>query len=1256
MRNLKKFLALVLAMVMAYSLMLSASAATANGTDDFNDSEEVTQAFKEAVAVLTGLEVIKGDGSGEKKDFRPQSDITRAEAAALVYRIATGDINDKQVGLYADYSNFVDVKPHTATDDGDWFAGYVGYCQNAGIIKGTSPTTFNPYGKVTGYEVLAMILRAVGYGKNGEFTGPNWQVNVASLAKTKHISDSVSSAAYNYTLNMNARREIVAELLFRGSLIPQVNWTPGLGYVEFDNSLNNSTSSLAWEVFALSDSENSWYNGKAYTGAGWSNDEWGRPQLVWKASLNPTSSTPRTVATLKPTPKQSFHDLQRECEVADLMEFGTAASKDYRLYVNNGYDSGSNTDNVVTEKYHIVAADTVTKVGGYGRLTEIYTEKDMNEQFPWHNTRSYRAADGDTEKGVKAPKDTVVMIDTIVAKVITTNPAVLDAAGHVITPARMTVDLYDAGVNAPTRRTIQKPATSKDNWEYSAGDVLKMNGFTPNVVKTVDGGTGDYVYTKNETDAFITRPLPGYNATTGRETSVLVENTHVENIAKMDGVQGKQTVVYRNTNQHQVDGKDYFDDLTLKMDKAGDNTNTTYTWYYDQYGYVQAIDDGGRSSYGVITSVYASFGQGESQTNGTAKAIATVKYSDGTTGTEEIDYFMAHADDFTAHSTDSYLKGTRGNVYDPMSDGTNTVQLWPMYDTSSNAPMVEWTDNGVGFAPKHGEFQGILYMAPVAATNSFSVTSDGATGNVNCAGVLNNNLWKFVKGSNDKTVAVEVAGGGTTYTGNSGNTVTTFDNFYEGHWAAKNTAGKVYKNLAYVTKNTGTGTANVVAWLDDDTQIMVRNAANGSIAVYDGVSALPGDVVISTTSDNRNFDEIDWADTDNDGRADVLYVTGEIDGLTTYGLFYFNGTSSWDGTTGTLQGWLNGEEYTLTTGSLTALNAIRNSNYVGRLFAVQLFNGALANVMETKNLVSTTVAHVELLKDHSTSVDTNIGMKFDNDGNLTKVGAGASDPVDGVDNIILSGKSFAAGANGENLFRVGNANGNPYSVRTEAVYYKDSATSGVNNDVVTFNPNGSSLLGSTVQVWRDDGDGIRVAGEVTTYHLTPNSKVYGIGTGVTTGFEALEYLNRGTISNDVTIVYDNEGNTIGGDYQYSILEIYVVTDPDHTPNVPAVTTPKIAVKTVTFGGGTYTVTFDPKADVPAGAKFKFELKTNDDTGTVIASASGVTGALSSGTDYTQPITYAAVTGTGYYKLSISFTNATTGETICECVDTVVYVA
>ena len=105
MRNLKKFLALVLAMVMAFSLMLTANAAHI-GTQ-YTDEDDVEPAFEEAVEMLTGMGVYQGDA--EAATFRPASTINRAEVAALIYRLVTGDTGDTRKDLYKDYGGFVDV-------------------------------------------------------------------------------------------------------------------------------------------------------------------------------------------------------------------------------------------------------------------------------------------------------------------------------------------------------------------------------------------------------------------------------------------------------------------------------------------------------------------------------------------------------------------------------------------------------------------------------------------------------------------------------------------------------------------------------------------------------------------------------------------------------------------------------------------------------------------------------------------------------------------------------------------------------------------------------------------------------------------------------------------------------------------------------------------------------------------------------------------------------------------------------------------
>ena len=1136
MRNLKKFLALVLAMVMAFSLMLSASAADVK-YDDYKDKDSVTSEFVEAVSVLTGLKVVQGDGEEGNKNFRPKDNITRAEAAAMVYRIATGDVAGTQERLYSDYGKFTDV------NSGDWFAGYVGYCQNAGIIKGTSPTTFNPYGKVTGYEVLAMILRAVGYGQNNEFTGPTWQVNVASMGKTKHITDSVVSDHFAYTLNMPATREIVAELLFRGSMIPQVTWTQIGGYNERTTLLGTEgwNATLMTEVFGLYDD-------------GWKQDTWGRPQFVWKADKNP--STDRTVATLKANYTEAFHDEKRECDVAELMEFGTSASKDYILYVNG--------KTAVTDKYHIVATDTVTRVGGYGRQVEIYTQEDMDKQFPWHSTWNYYNNAHDEATRV-APADTIVMVDTYLAKVVNKTEAVKDPAGHVITPARLIVDLYDANntvpfdkaasANVPNRRTISKPATSDASWEFAIGDVISLNGLSSN---TTVGAS------KNEQWAYT---LPQVAVPS---TNILTENTNVFNLTKLDGVQAKQTTVYWNNGKQQVAGEDKTDALALRMDKAGTNIDTTYTWYYDQYGYLLGIDDGGKVNYGVITSIYVSYGTNEAvDTNGVAKAIATVKYADGTTGTETIDYFLV-----SGTNTDNSNRAT--NVYDEMDETDtatgNVVQLWPVYNVSSIEPM-DANNQKMPFgsaapSPRLGVSQGAVYMAPVAASNAQAAAGKPAT--LNLHGILYHNLFKFVKSAGDKTVAVEVAGGGQTYTGPSINVGSNV----AGHWAATNTAGKVYKSLAYITTASGGATnANVVAWLDNDSQIMIRDKSTGSIACYDGVSALPGNVTIDAAADNHNYNEIDWADTDGDGRADVVYLTGTIEGVTSYGLFYTNDQSAqWNGTTATISGFLNGEQTTLTFTSLAEFNKIKNNSYAGHLYAVKKVGDVVTNVLSTDWAGTKTT---QLLNNSGASGTL---VKTFNTGAAATNGAGISVNGAGADN-----------------FQYGTATGfigtNPYTNATEAIYWRDvTATTGSDARVVYKPGYNWSNLGGTVEVTNNYDSAVYV------YHLNPNSKVYGLGSNVVLaeGETALEYLNHSNInSNDVTIIYENNAGS-GATATMSILEMYIQTDPNWTPsnptapyavtgNVTNLTTDNSTTLGNTLANGTpNTVVYSPNAKNPAG--------------------------------------------------------------------------
>ena len=230
MRNLKKILALALALVMSMSLMATANA--------FTDDDSITDTYETAVTVLSGLKVFQGYDDGS---FLPQGAITRAEVAAIIYRIVTGDVADTQVGIYADYNKFDDVASTS------WYAGYVNFCANAEYIKGYDARTFGPNDPVTGYQALAMILRALGYDKNGEFTGTNWQVQTAAVGEQRGITKNITAG----TLGVPATREVVAEILFRAILVPKATYTPAFGYQTSVNGVENT--SIGWDTFELED-------------------------------------------------------------------------------------------------------------------------------------------------------------------------------------------------------------------------------------------------------------------------------------------------------------------------------------------------------------------------------------------------------------------------------------------------------------------------------------------------------------------------------------------------------------------------------------------------------------------------------------------------------------------------------------------------------------------------------------------------------------------------------------------------------------------------------------------------------------------------------------------------------------------------------------------------------------------------------------------------------------------------------------------
>ena len=361
---MKKLLAMVLALVMTLSLAVSASAVKAD--------EKINEDYAEAVAVLNGMGVFKGYEDGS---FKPENKITRAEVATIIYRIYTKDVakNDKS-GLYASYNKFSDMA------GAGWAAGYIGYCANAELVKGYPDGTFKPSGNVTGYEVLAMILRAVGYDKNGEFTGADWALNVAKYAEQLKILENVAKTT---DLSAPATRELVSEILFRAINVPMVTYTAAFGYQnvglngDTDNKLFKNNISLGKKNFDLEKNETA--------------DKFGRPTITWKYN----TGDEETVIAVKPL--ATFTEPAKNCEVYD--ESGLAKDTKLDVYTNSEKKDGT---------YVIADNKEDSKQAMQGRLTEVY-------------------------------KDRLVNVDTYLAEITKTVAEKTDAKGHV-TKAYVLVD------------------------------------------------------------------------------------------------------------------------------------------------------------------------------------------------------------------------------------------------------------------------------------------------------------------------------------------------------------------------------------------------------------------------------------------------------------------------------------------------------------------------------------------------------------------------------------------------------------------------------------------------------------------------------------------------------------------------------------------------------------------------------------------------------------------------------------------------
>ena len=408
MKNFKKVLALVLAVVMLLSFATVASAVVTS--DYYKDADDIN--YTEAVDVLGSIGVLNGFPDDT---FRPEATITRAQAAKIIAMFDNG--SSKINGLYTSANPFSDCVGH-------WAESYIAYGAKTGIIAGVGGDKFAPEANVTGVQFLKMVLVVLGYDAKAEgLEGKNWDVNTLALAKRVGLVDSLT-VKFDFAADLT--REQAAVIMLDALRADVVEYGSKLGW-------NGTTiaewpyvtgGTIYWTVTgAVSTGDklmDAWKLGEGYA-----EDAFYRPYRTWKLNGKEIGRYPYAALA-------EYTTAYTGCDV--LVDLGIAKTNTTTprtiaaLYINGWLrDSNIALQHSVETLNGACAAKTGFVSGAQGTLSQVfYVDKDVAED---NNTvAGYRITEIDTWLGMVTD-----------AKKVTTN-----RDGHLSTYTDATIRVYGA--------------------------------------------------------------------------------------------------------------------------------------------------------------------------------------------------------------------------------------------------------------------------------------------------------------------------------------------------------------------------------------------------------------------------------------------------------------------------------------------------------------------------------------------------------------------------------------------------------------------------------------------------------------------------------------------------------------------------------------------------------------------------------------------------------------------------------------------
>ena len=379
---MKKFLSLVLALVMTMSLVTVSA-----GAKDFTDASKI--AYDEAVDVMSAVKVIDGYTDGS---FNPSATLTRGAAAKIICNLILGPTTAS--ALVADAAPYKDVPTnHT-------FAGYIAYCQKTGIISGYADGSFKPANSLTGYAFMKMLLGALGYKAEQEgYTGANWSIQVAKRALNIGLADDLVGDFNGVKAVTREEACLYAFNTLKATMVEyDKNSTVIVGNITIKEQSDAKEMANTGKTDGNIDKDGKMQFAEKYftdlKGVA-TTDEFSRPATMWKVKSEEIGTYTDT-ADATYTKKVEIGDIYK-----DLGLGKSISAKKVSVYVD-GVEDASQPARDITK------GDDKNKYGDNGVLTEVFYDND-NDSVVITEVNTYV---GTITKTVKATdkKDAYVVV------------------------------------------------------------------------------------------------------------------------------------------------------------------------------------------------------------------------------------------------------------------------------------------------------------------------------------------------------------------------------------------------------------------------------------------------------------------------------------------------------------------------------------------------------------------------------------------------------------------------------------------------------------------------------------------------------------------------------------------------------------------------------------------------------------------------------------------------------------------------------